>query len=108
MRSHWRQVATKDERPGPFLRYRHRSWRKDGKFWLVTVGLCVLAALLALGVKILVEGVASTELKRYQPVDIPPEEIAPDKDREREVLKEQGRWIEPPAHRGTPGTSREQ
>ncbi|MGH7254518.1 MAG: hypothetical protein ACREI3_01960 [Nitrospirales bacterium] len=97
MRSSLRRAGFQRKHRGPFLRYRHGGRTRDVKFWIVALTLCVLAALLALGIKILVEGVASTELKRYQPVDIPPEEIAPDKVREREVLKEQGRWIEPKA-----------
>jgi len=76
---------------------RHR--RRDSiRFFGILVALCLLAALAALGVRFLVTSVGSAKHTRYEPVDVPPQEVSPRHQKEREeyerrdrVLTEQGR-----------------
>ena len=76
-----------------------RQRRRDSiRFFGILVALCLLAALAALGVRSLVTSVGSAKHTRYEPVDVPPLEVSPRHQKEREeyerrdrVLTEQGR-----------------
>ena len=77
--------------------FRHRR-RISMRFWGILVALCLLAALATLGVRVLFTSVGSAKHTRYEPVDVPPQEISPRHQKEREeyerrdrVVTEQGR-----------------
>lgn len=81
----------------PSHRLRHRQ-RISMRFLGILVVLCLLAALGTLGVRTLFTSVGSAKHTRYEPVDVPPQEISPRHQKEREeyerrdrVLTEQGR-----------------
>jgi hypothetical protein len=76
---------------------RHRR-RISMRFWGILVALCLLAALATLGVRVLFTSVGSAKHTRYEPVDVPPQEVSPRHQKEREeyerrdrVVTEQGR-----------------
>ncbi len=82
---------------GLFHWLRHRRRISIG-FFGILVALCLLAALTALGVRSLFTSVGSAKHTRYEPVDVPPAEVSPRHQKEREeyerrdrVLTEQGR-----------------
>ena len=77
--------------------FRHRR-RISMRFWGILVALCLLAALATLGVRGLFTSVGSAKHTRYEPVDVPPQEVSPRHQKEREeyerrdrVVTEQGR-----------------
>jgi hypothetical protein len=77
--------------------FRHRR-RISMRFWGILVALCLLAALATLGVRVLFTSVGSAKHTRYEPVDVPPQEVSPRHQKEREeyerrerVLTEQSR-----------------
>lgn len=76
---------------------KHRR-RPSLKFLGLVVALCLLAALATLGVRSLLTSVGSAKHIRYEPVDVPPQEISPRHQKEREeydrrkrVVREQSR-----------------
>ena len=77
--------------------FKHRR-RISIRFLGLVVALCLLAALATLGVRLLLTSVGSAKHTRYEPVDVPPQEISPRHQKEREeyerrdrVVTEQGR-----------------
>jgi hypothetical protein len=77
--------------------FRHRR-RISMRFWGILVALCLLTALATLGVRVLFTSVGSAKHTRYEPVDVPPQEVSPRHQKEREeyerrdrVVTEQGR-----------------
>ena len=77
--------------------FRHRR-RISMRFWGILVALCLLAALATLGVRVLFTSVGFAKHTRYEPVDVPPQEVSPRHQKEREeyerrdrVVTEQGR-----------------
>jgi len=77
--------------------FRHRR-RISMRSWGILVALCLLAALATLGVRVLFTSVGSAKHTRYEPVDVPPQEVSPRHQKEREeyerrdrVVTEQGR-----------------
>jgi hypothetical protein len=77
--------------------FRHRR-RISMRFWGILVALCLFAALATLGVRVLFTSVGSAKHTRYEPVDVPPQEVSPRHQKEREeyerrdrVVTEQGR-----------------
>jgi hypothetical protein len=77
--------------------FRHRR-RISMRFWGILVALCLLAALATLGVRVLFTSVGSAKHTRYEPVDVPPQEVSPRHQKEREeyerrdrIVTEQGR-----------------
>jgi hypothetical protein len=78
-------------------RFKHRR-RSSIRFLGLVVALCLLAALATLGVRSLLTSVGSAKHIRYEPVDVPPQEVSPRHQKEREeydrrdrVLTEQSR-----------------
>ena len=78
--------------------FRHRLWRRSIRFLGIIVALCLLGALATLGVRSLLTSVGSAKHIRYEPVDVPPQEVSPRHQKEREeydrrdrVLTEQSR-----------------
>ena len=57
----------------------------------MVVALCLLAALVALGVRSLLTSVGSAKHLRYEPVDVPPQEVSPRHQKEREEYERRER-----------------
>jgi hypothetical protein len=63
------------------------------RFLGVIVALCLLAALATLGVRVLFTSVGSAKHTRYEPVDVPPQEISPRHQKEREEYERRDRVV---------------
>jgi hypothetical protein len=81
----------------PSHSFKHRQ-RNSMRFLGILIVLCLLAALATLGVRTLFTSVGSAKHTRYEPVDVPPQEVSPRHQKEREeyerrdrVVTEQGR-----------------
>jgi hypothetical protein len=61
-----------------------RRQRSSIRFFGIIIALCVLAALATLGVRLLFTSVGSAKHIRYEPVDVPPQEVSPRHQKERE------------------------
>jgi len=72
--------------------FRHRQ-RSSMRFWGILVVLCLLAALATLGVRTLFTSVGSAKHTRYEPVDVPPQEISPRHQKEREEYERRDRVV---------------
>jgi len=61
----------------------HRSWKWRLRGWGTILFLCLLGAVAAIGVRVLIESVGDIKHTRYEPVDIPPPQtISPRHERE--------------------------
>lgn len=67
--------------PGP------RSWRRRLRTWGTILILCLLGAAAALWIRSLLDSVGSSRHTRYEPVDVPPAEVSPRHEREREEYR---------------------
>lgn len=65
--------------------------RRSIWFFGVLVALCLLAALATFGVRSLFMSVGSAKHMRYEPVDVPPEEVSPRHQKEREEYERRER-----------------
>ena len=72
--------------------FRHRR-RISMRFWGILVALCLLAALATLGVRVLFTSVGSAKHTRYEPVDVPPQEVSPRHQKEREEYERRDRVV---------------
>jgi len=70
-----------------------RRWRHSLRFLGMVVALCLLAALATLGVKSLFTSVGSAKHIRYEPVDVPPQEVSPRHQKEREEYERRERVL---------------
>ncbi|HEY6289493.1 MAG TPA: hypothetical protein VIW48_08600 [Nitrospiraceae bacterium] len=59
----------------------------------IIVAICLLAALATLGVRSLLTSVGSAKHIRYEPVDVPPQEVSPRHQREREEYERRERVL---------------
>ena len=73
--------------------FRHRLWRRSIRFFGIIVAICLLAALATLGVRSLLTSVGSAKHIRYEPVDVPPQEVSPRHQREREEYERRERVL---------------
>lgn len=64
--------------------FRHRRWRHSIGYFGMVVALSLLAAVATFGVRPLFTSVASAKHLRYEPVDVPPQEVSPRHQKERE------------------------
>lgn len=71
---------------------KHRR-RTSLKFLGLVVALCLLAALATLGVRSLLTSVGSAKHIRYEPVDVPPQEVSPRHQKEREEYDRRERVV---------------
>ncbi len=62
--------------------------------WGAIVVLCLLGAAGALGIRALLDSVGSAKHMRYEPVDVPPAEVSPRHEREREEYQRREREVE--------------
>ena len=69
------------------------------KFWAFAVLLCLVAALLVLGIRAMFESVGDSHYLRYEPVDVPPAAVSPRHAREREEVERRARKLEEPSQR---------
>ena len=53
------------------------GWRRRMTFWAIAVVLCLIGALLSLGIQFLFDSVGKARHLRYEPADVPPPEISP-------------------------------
>jgi hypothetical protein len=61
--------------------YRHTGRRIT--FWIVVTLICLLGALVAIGIRVALESVGKADFRRYEPVDVPPAEVSERHGRER-------------------------
>jgi len=73
--------------------FMHRRLRSSIKFLGMVVALCLLAALATLGVRSLLTSVGAAKHIRYEPVDVPPQEISPRHRKEREEYERRERVV---------------
>ena len=73
--------------------FRHQRWRRSSMFLGIIVALCLLAAIATLGVRSLLTSVGSAKHIRYEPVDVPPEEVSPRHQKEREEYERRERVL---------------
>ncbi|UVT14213.1 MAG: hypothetical protein H8K04_10055 [Nitrospira sp.] len=70
-----------------------RSWKRTLRGWGAILLLCLLGAMAALGVRTLLESVGSAKHTRYEPVDVPPQSVSPQHERERQELERRDRAV---------------
>jgi len=73
--------------------FRHQRRRRSIRFLWFVVALCLLAAIATFGVRSLLTSVGSAKHIRYEPVDVPPEEVSPRHQREREEYERRERVL---------------
>jgi hypothetical protein len=73
--------------------FRHRRWRRSIRFLGIVVALCLFGALATLGVRLLLTSVGSARHMRYEPVDVPPQEVSPRHQKEREEYERRERVL---------------
>ncbi len=73
---------------------RPHSWRRTLRRWAAVLLLGLLGAAAALGVRALLESVGSAKHTRYEPVDVPPAQVSPRHEREREEYQRRDRAVE--------------
>jgi hypothetical protein len=59
----------------------------------MVIALCLLAAVATLGVRSLFTSVGSAKHMRYEPVDVPPEEVSPGHQKEREEYERRDKLL---------------
>jgi hypothetical protein len=59
----------------------------------MVVTLCLLAALATMGMRSLFTSVGSAKYMRYEPVDVPPQEVSPRHQKEREEYERRERVL---------------
>jgi hypothetical protein len=67
--------------------------RRSIRFLGVLVALCLLAALATFGVRALFTSVGSAKHVRYEPVDVPPQEVSPRHQKERDEYERRDRAV---------------
>jgi len=67
--------------------------RRSIRLLSIIVALCLLAALATFGVKSLFTSVGSAKHMRYEPVDVPPQEVSPRHQKEREEYERRERVL---------------
>jgi hypothetical protein len=67
--------------------------RRSIRFMGMVVALCLLAALATLGVRLLLTSVGAAKHTRYEPVDVPPQEVSPRHQKEREEYERRERAL---------------
>jgi hypothetical protein len=73
--------------------FRHRWWRYSIRFLGFVVALSLLGALATLGVRWLLTSVGSAKHIRYEPVDVPPREVSPSHQKERDEYERRERVL---------------
>ena len=73
---------------------RHRWCGYSVRFWVTVVALCLLGAIATLGVRLLLTSVGSAKHTRYEPVDVPPQNVSPRHQKEREEYERRDRVLE--------------
>lgn len=67
--------------------------RRSLRFVGLVVALCLLAALATLGVRSMLTSVGAAKHIRYEPVDVPPQEVSPRHQKEREEYERRERVV---------------
>lgn len=71
-----------------------RLWRRRVRRGGVVLLLALLGAAAALGVRALLDSVGSAKHTRYEPVDVPPAQVSPRHERERQEYDRRERKLE--------------
>lgn len=71
----------------------HRPWKWRLRGWGTILFLCLLGAVAAIGVRVLIESVGGAEHMRYKPADVPPQTVSPRHERERGEYERQDRIV---------------
>ena len=75
---------------GSIHRFRRTRRRDSIRFWALAIALCFIAALAVLGIKFMLDSVGASKHTRYEPVDVPPRNVSPAHERERQELERRG------------------
>ncbi|MEO6545911.1 MAG: hypothetical protein ABIP05_17980 [Nitrospiraceae bacterium] len=67
--------------------------RRSLRFVGLVVALCLLGALATLGVRSMFTSVGSAKHMRYEPVDVPPQEVSPRHQKERDEYDRRERAV---------------
>lgn len=70
-----------------------RSWKRMLRAWGTILFLCLLGAVAAIGVRVLIESAGGAKHTRYESVDVPPQADSPRHEGEREEHERQGRVV---------------
>ncbi|MDH4300925.1 MAG: hypothetical protein OEV51_02520, partial [Nitrospira sp.] len=70
-----------------------RSWKRILRGWAALLLLCLFGAVAALGVQTLLDSVGTAKHTRYEPVDVPPQSVSPQHERERQELERRDRAV---------------
>lgn len=70
-----------------------RSWKRIIRRWGAVLVLCLVGALAALGIRALLDSVGTAKHTRYEPVDVPPQSVSPQHERERQELDRRDRLV---------------
>ena len=70
-----------------------RSWKRILRGWAALLLLCLFGAVAALGVRTLLDSVGTAKHLRYEPVDVPPQSVSPQHERERQELERRDRAV---------------
>jgi hypothetical protein len=70
-----------------------RSWKRILRGWAALLLLCLFGAVAALGVRTLLDSVGTAKHTRYEPVDVPPQSVSPQHERERQELERRDRAV---------------
>lgn len=70
-----------------------RSWKRILRGWAALLFLCLIGAVAALGVRTLLDSVGTAKHTRYEPVDVPPQSVSPQHERERQELERRDRAV---------------
>ena len=71
----------------------HQSWKRRLRGWGTILFLCLLGAVAAIGVRVLIESVGSAGHTRYESANIPPQTVSPRHERERGEYERQDRVV---------------
>ena len=55
----------------------HRSWKRRLRGWGMILFLCLLGAVAAIGVRVLIESIGDAKHTRYERVDVSPQSVSP-------------------------------
>lgn len=73
--------------------FRRKRRQRAIRFLGIIIALCLIAAIASFGMQSLFTSVGSAKHIRYEPVDVPPEEVSPRHQKEREEYERRERVL---------------
>lgn len=73
--------------------FRRKRRQRSIRFLGIIIALCLIAAIASFGMQSLFTSVGSAKHIRYEPVDVPPEEVSPRHQKEREEYERRERVL---------------